>query len=113
MTAVLATRLPHRGLLRLSGAEALAFLDRLVTIEASHIADGAAGFAALLSPQGKILADFFLFRLGEEVILDCPRAALPDLANFVGDAPILGQNIGFDLAFLQKAGILRSNPPCL
>lgn len=79
MTALLATRLPHRGRLRISGAEALAFLDRLVTIEASHIADGAAGFAALLSPQGKILADFFLFRLGDEVILDCPRAVLPDL----------------------------------
>ena len=77
--AVLATRLPDRGILKLSGADALALLDRLVTIEASDIADGGAGYAALLTPQGKILTDFFLFRVGGDVFLDAPAAVTGDL----------------------------------
>lgn len=77
--AVLATRLPDRGILKLSGADALALLDRLVTIEASDLADGGAGYAALLSPQGKIIADFFLFRAGPDVYLDAPAAVTGDL----------------------------------
>lgn len=77
--AVLATRLPDRGVLKLSGADALALLDRLVTIEASDLADGGAGYAALLTPQGKILADFFLFRAGPDVFLDAPASVIGDL----------------------------------
>jgi len=31
-------------------------------------------------------------------------------ANFVGEDPVLGQNVRFDLAFLQRQGILQRNP---
>jgi len=34
---------------------------------------------------------------------------LPDLAEFVGDFPILGHNVRFDLGFLQQYGILMHN----
>ncbi|HEU5287504.1 MAG TPA: helicase C-terminal domain-containing protein, partial [Candidatus Limnocylindria bacterium] len=33
------------------------------------------------------------------------EAALPNLAAFLGDAPIVGHNIAFDLAFLEHAGL--------
>ena len=36
---------------------------------------------------------------------------LDDLADFVGDAPVLGHNVRFDLSFLNKYGILRENEP--
>ncbi|MBL7162598.1 MAG: DNA polymerase III subunit epsilon [Anaerolineales bacterium] len=36
---------------------------------------------------------------------------LDDLAYFVGDAPVLGHNVRFDLSFLKKYGILRDNEP--
>lgn len=34
---------------------------------------------------------------------------LPRLSRFVGDAPIIGHNIGFDLSFLQKHNVLTQN----
>lgn len=35
---------------------------------------------------------------------------LREFVDFVGDAPILGQNIGFDLSFFYKVGMLKQNP---
>ncbi len=34
---------------------------------------------------------------------------MADLIEFIGDAPIVGHNIGFDLSFLQQTGALRHN----
>lgn len=36
---------------------------------------------------------------------------LEDLDYFVGDAPILGHNVRFDLSFLRKQGLFRHNEP--
>ncbi len=36
---------------------------------------------------------------------------LHDLADFVGDAPVLGHNVRFDLGFLRRQGILQANDP--
>lgn len=35
------------------------------------------------------------------------QAVLPGLTRFVGDNPIIGHNIGFDLGFLQKQGVFQ------
>lgn len=35
---------------------------------------------------------------------------LPQLRRFVGDSPVLGHNISFDLAFLRKHGLFQDNP---
>jgi len=32
------------------------------------------------------------------------------LRTFLGDAPLVGHNVGFDVAFLQKVGLARRNP---
>ncbi len=37
-------------------------------------------------------------------------ALLPELRNFFGAAPVIAHNIGFDLAFMQKHGLLANNP---
>ena len=37
------------------------------------------------------------------------QAVLPTLQQFVGSAPVIGHNIDFDMAFLQKQGILKDN----
>jgi DNA polymerase-3 subunit epsilon/ATP-dependent DNA helicase DinG len=36
-------------------------------------------------------------------------AVLPDLRRFVGDSPIIGHNIGFDLSFLRRHGLFDQN----
>ncbi len=44
-------------------------------------------------------------------VKDAPRlsAVLPRLSRFVGDSPIIGHNIGFDLGFLHKQRVLTDN----
>lgn len=44
-------------------------------------------------------------------VRDAPTldAVLPELCRFVGDNPIIGHNIRFDLSFLHKQGVLQKN----
>jgi len=58
---------PDRAVLRLSGADCHHFLTGLVTHDA---APGALVYSAILSPQGKYLADFFLLDRGRDILLD-------------------------------------------
>ncbi len=70
-------------------------------------------YSTLINPR-KPISSFItnLTGITNNMVLNAPLLinALPELVDFVGDAPILGQNIGFDMAFLQKAGVLRANP---
>ena len=59
----------NRRILRLSGADTRDFLQGLVTNDITKLADGMV-YAAMLTPQGKYLADFFLVANGDEVLLD-------------------------------------------
>ncbi|MBU6426488.1 MAG: folate-binding protein, partial [Rhodospirillales bacterium] len=72
--------LPHRGVLELSGADRVAFLNGLVSNEVSRATPGRAVWAAMLTPQGKYLVDFFIFSDGERLLLDVPVAEIPALA---------------------------------
>ncbi|WIY23539.1 CAF17-like 4Fe-4S cluster assembly/insertion protein YgfZ [Parasedimentitalea psychrophila] len=59
----------QRRILRLSGPDTRSFLQGLVTNDLSRIDQGLV-YAAMLTPQGKYLADFFLLAEGEDVLLD-------------------------------------------
>lgn len=67
--------LSARSLLKISGEESRPFLQGLVTQDILHVRDGDAVFAALLTPQGKILFDFFLAPHGDGFFIDCDAAA--------------------------------------
>ncbi|WP_415919905.1 YgfZ/GcvT domain-containing protein [Tateyamaria sp. SN6-1] len=58
-----------RHVFRLSGADVRPFLQGLVTNDVHKVDDGLV-YAALLTPQGKFLADFFLLADGADVLLD-------------------------------------------
>jgi len=77
--------LPDRGVVKLTGDETRALLDRLVTSDIDTLQPGDARFAALLTPQGKILFDFIVVEAPPEdgggFFLDCPRALAADLAK--------------------------------
>jgi ATP-dependent DNA helicase DinG len=49
--------------------------------------------------------------INDDMLSTAPRLSqvLSDLEDFVGDLPILGHNIKFDLAFLQPKGLFRYN----
>ena len=69
-----------RTVLRLSGADVGTFLQGLVTNDVNKVDDGL-GYAALLTPQGKYLADFFLAAAGEDVLMDVAAALAPGLTQ--------------------------------
>ena len=52
--------LENRAVLAVDGADAVAFLQGLITHDVALVAPGRAVFAGLLSPQGKALFDFHL-----------------------------------------------------
>ena len=58
-----------RRILRLSGEDTRDFLQGLVTNDVAKLSDGLV-YAALLTPQGKFIADFFLLAEGDAVLLD-------------------------------------------
>lgn len=61
---------PHnRRLLRLTGADTRSFLQGLITNDVNKLDDGLV-YAAMLTPQGKYIADFFLVPEGDAVLLD-------------------------------------------
>jgi hypothetical protein len=84
-----AALLPDRGVVKVVGDDARRFLNGLVTSDTLNLAAGGARFAALLTPQGKIIADFIIAEApaadGGGFFLDCPRAlalALVEKLNF-------------------------------
>lgn len=77
-------RIDDRGLVRVQGPEAGAFLQGLVTNNVLDLPEGEARYAALLSPQGKILCDFLVLAEEGGLALDCPRAEAAALAQRLG-----------------------------
>ncbi|SDW59099.1 hypothetical protein SAMN05444358_1011237 [Ruegeria halocynthiae] len=72
--------MPNRRILRLTGKDSDSFLQGLITNDVQRLDDGLV-YAALLTPQGKYLADFFLKRDGESVLLDVAEDLADGLAK--------------------------------
>src|SRR5665213_1621245 len=84
-----AALLPDRGVIKVTGDDARRFLNGLVTNDTAKIAPRSARYGALLTPQGKIIADFIMAEVdpaeGQGFFLDCPKAlasALVEKLNF-------------------------------
>ncbi|PWB50940.1 MAG: DNA polymerase III subunit epsilon [Anaerolineales bacterium] len=67
---------------------------------------------SLINP-GRKIPPFItqLTGINDHMVLEAPaiQNILPDLRSFVGDSPILGHNVGFDLAFLYRQGLFKAN----
>ena len=72
-----------RSVLRVSGPEARDFLQGLVTNDVGRLDQGPL-YAALLSPQGKYLFDFFLVPAGADVLVDVHADRAAALATRLG-----------------------------
>lgn len=73
--------LKDRSVIRISGDDRRSFLQGLITQDLDRLSPDAAIFAALLTPQGKILFDFFIADAGESFLLDCHGEAAPALVK--------------------------------
>jgi folate-binding protein YgfZ len=73
---------------KVSGADARDFLNGLVTTDVTLLRPGLGRFGALLTPQGKITADFLITEApaghGGGFLIDCPRPLAQNLADKLG-----------------------------
>jgi folate-binding protein YgfZ len=100
--------LPDRGVVKVSGEGARDFLNGLVTTDIDLIQPGLGRFGALLTPQGKITADFLITEApsghGGGFLIDCPRALAQTLADKLGfyklRAKVVVENLSDSLGVL-------------
>jgi tRNA-modifying protein YgfZ len=78
--------LGDRGIVRVFGPDAASFLQGVVTNDVEKLMPSEARYAALLTPQGKILFDFLVVRLPAEAgfALDCAATHAADLVKRLG-----------------------------
>jgi folate-binding protein YgfZ len=77
--------LGDRGVVEVAGADATSFLQRLITNSVLNIPKGEARYTGLLTPQGKLLFDFFVVPLpggpGVGYLIDCASEQTADLVK--------------------------------
>ncbi|MCR9256396.1 MAG: folate-binding protein [Alphaproteobacteria bacterium] len=70
---------PDRALLEVSGEDTRSFLQGLITGDIETVTPERAIWAALLTPQGKYLFDFFVFEDNGAVLIDVHKSRAADL----------------------------------
>ncbi|MGR3468094.1 MAG: CAF17-like 4Fe-4S cluster assembly/insertion protein YgfZ, partial [Shimia sp.] len=70
----------ERKLIRVTGTDRESFLQGLVTNDVARLKDGLV-YAAILTPQGKYIADFFLVPDGEAILIDVAEAQAASLVQ--------------------------------
>jgi len=112
MNRMKAALLPDRGVVKVVGDDARAFLNGLLTADIARITTKQAKFAALLTPQGKIVVDCIVAEAPAEdgggLFLDCPRAlagALVEKLNFYKlRAKVISQDLSEGLGVMAVWG---------
>jgi|SRR6185312_15460289 hypothetical protein len=104
--------LPDRGVVKVAGEDVRNFLNGLVTTDVTQLAPGLGRFAALLTPQGKIIVDFLMTEApaghGGGFLLDCPRPLAQPLADKLGfyklRAKVTVENLSDNLGVIAAWG---------
>src|SRR5262249_28194040 len=105
-----AALLPDRGVVKVAGEDARTFLNGLLTTDIGAVTPAQARFAALLTPQGKVIVDCIVVeapeRDGGGFFLDCPRALAPNLVTKLNFYKLRAKVIAEDLS--ETLGILAA-----
>ncbi|MCC9620202.1 folate-binding protein [Thalassospira sp. MA62] len=74
MSETFYTVLSNRAVIRVAGEDRVSFLQGLVTNNIETISDTQSGYGALLTPQGKFLFDFFVYKQdNDSLLIECER----------------------------------------
>ncbi len=71
--------LEKRGVILVSGKDAKDFLQNIITNDINKVSNKNSVFAALLTPQGKYLNEFFIIQNNKGYLLDCSENSTRDL----------------------------------
>ena len=97
-----AALLPERGVVKVAGEDARKFLNGLLTADLAKVTPQRAAYAALLTPQGKIMVDMIVTEAPAEdgggFFLDAPRALCPNLVERLNFYKLRAKVIAEDLS---------------
>ena len=96
-----------RLVLRLAGADAHGFLNNLVTNDLARLDEAPILYAGLLTPQGKVWVDFFVWRDGADLLIEAPPGdLLAKLTLYKLRAAVTIEDVsaGFDVLFDDGGG---------
>jgi folate-binding protein YgfZ len=81
-----------RGSIVVSGADRASYLQGLLTNDITVLKPGEGCYAAYLTPQGRMIADLFVYELGDVMMLTVPRAQHPTVVEKL-DQFIFGEDV--------------------
>ena len=105
MAAQHVTELSDRGVVHVAGADAIHFIQNLVTCDVEELSETKGAYGALLTPQGKIVVDFLVARESDGGLLfDLPAASV---AEFVKRLTVYKMRAKVTVADLsEESGVL-------
>ena len=81
--------LEKRGVILVSGEDAKDFLQNIITNDINKVSSKKSVFAALLTPQGKYLNEFFIIQNNKGYLLDCSENSTSELIKDLSKYGIL------------------------
>ncbi|MGZ5865388.1 MAG: CAF17-like 4Fe-4S cluster assembly/insertion protein YgfZ [Xanthobacteraceae bacterium] len=103
-----AALLPDRGVVKVAGDDARKFLNGLLTADMDTVSPERARFAALLTPQGKIVVDCIVAEApaadGGGFFIDCPHALAPSFVTKLNFYKLRAKVMAEDLS--ETLGVL-------
>jgi aminomethyltransferase len=99
----------HMGEIEVRGADAIAFVNRLCSNDASKLVDGQAHYSALTTPAGTVIDDLLVYRFAEDHLLLVVNAGTTDkdwdwLNQHRGDERVELQNRSADFCQIAVQG---------
>jgi folate-binding protein YgfZ len=71
--------LSNRGVLKIVGKDAESFLQGLITNDVRKASKDSLLYSMMLNPQGRFLYDFFILKIDDGFLLDCPKNYLQEI----------------------------------
>ncbi len=99
--------LENRGLISIAGDDAEEFLQNIITNDINKVSGSNSIFAALLSPQGKYLYEFFVIKSDKGYLLDCDGSSVQEFTDYLSKYKIRSKVEIKDLSSNYVVGIMN------
>ena len=76
-------KLSNRSVLSVNGADAEKFLQGIITCNVEKISNNSSSYGAILTPQGKLLYDFIIYRKNKDFFIDTSKLVANDLVKLL------------------------------
>src|SRR2546426_172210 len=103
----------HMGEIDVRGADAIRFVNRLVSNDASKLVEGQAQYSALTTPQGTVIDDLLVYRFAEDHLLLVVNAGTTEKDWDWISSHHAGENVELRNASVEYCQIALQGPDAL